>query len=75
MSVRVETTPTFKPETPRLLFESSSFFGTPPRNSVDISPDGQKIIVVQSSENMFIPKQINVFLHFSDMIRNLTPSN
>jgi Tol biopolymer transport system component len=75
MSVQVETTPGFKAGTPQLLFESSSFFGTPPRNSVDVSPDGKKFVVVQSGENMFIPKQINLFLHFSDAISRLAPAN
>ena len=73
MVVSVQTGPTFKAETPRLLFEGTYIYG--PFNwqsNYDISPDGQQFLMVKQVEGQ---TQINVVLNWFEELKRLVPSN
>ena len=69
--VAVETQPTFKAETPRILFEG---FHTPAYmglgTNYDISPDGQHFVMVESSG---FENEIHVVLNWFEELKRLVP--
>ena len=66
MSVAVETQPTFKAGTQRLLFEDGSYVG---RNDYDVAPDGEHLMMIKEKEAPLNSKQLNVVLHWSDELK------
>jgi len=73
MVVAVQTGPTFKAETPRLLFEGRYLTG--PFNwqsNYDISPDGQRFLMIKQVE---VGTQINVVLNWFEELKRLVPTD
>jgi hypothetical protein len=74
MVTAVTTQPRFAATTPRALF-SRSFAVTSSRVSYDVSPDGQRFVVVGPSESEQPEGQINVVLHWAEELKRLVPPN
>ena len=73
MVVSIETEPTLKAETPRLLFEGSytyGYGGWPA--SYDISPDGQQFLMIKADEEEL---QINIVLNWFEELKRLVPTD
>ena len=47
MRVAIETDPNFRAGNPERIFEGSSYYANPFRRSFDISPDGQRFLMIQ----------------------------
>jgi hypothetical protein len=62
MSVEVKTTPSFSAGTPRVLFEKSF-------SEYDVSPDGTRIALVETSEDTSSGDQIQVIINWFDELR------
>ncbi len=76
MVVAVETQPTFKAETPRILFEGfyrPAYFDL--TTNYDISPDGQSFMMIKASGDGNSPTQINVVLNWFEELKRLVPTN
>ncbi|MFB3060609.1 MAG: hypothetical protein ACE10C_04485 [Candidatus Binatia bacterium] len=78
MVVSVATAPTFQAQTPRLLFEGSYKYGRQGGISsvvsyYDISPDGQRFVMVKETE-VQEAKQINVVLNWFEELKRLVPT-
>jgi serine/threonine-protein kinase len=74
MAVAVEIEPAFSPGRPRLLFEGEYAFHVPGHINHDISPDGQRFLMVWSET---APEQtrINVVLNWFEELKRLVPTN
>jgi Tol biopolymer transport system component len=73
MVTAVTTQPRFAAATPKALF-SRSFAATSSRVSYDVSPDGQRFIVVGPSESEQPVGQLNVVLHWTEELKRLVPN-
>ena len=63
MVVSLETGPTFKAATPRMLFERSGYRSA--SRTYDVAPDGQRFLMVkQPAEETATPPQIVVVKHW-----------
>jgi serine/threonine-protein kinase len=65
MAVRVETQPTFSASKPQLLFDGKYEPGFPGLSNYDVTPDGQRFVMVQARERESVATQINVVLNWS----------
>ena len=74
MLVSIETEPTLKAETPRLLFEGSYTygFGSWP-SSYDISPDGQHFLMIKREKDL-VPTELIVVLNWFEELKRLVPT-
>ena len=73
MLVSIRTEPTFRAETPRLLFEGSYTYTRPHwAANYDISPDGQRFLMIQEELGT---DQINVVLNWFEEVKRLVPTN
>jgi serine/threonine protein kinase/Tol biopolymer transport system component len=73
MSVPVETQPTFKAGTPRMLFQGGSYLGV---ENYDVAPDGQHFLMIKEKEAPASSKELNVILHWTDELkRRVSPRN
>jgi serine/threonine-protein kinase len=76
MVVSVEPQPTFKAEMPRLLFEgyyNGTWFDM--TAGYDITPDGQRFVMVKLSGDSDSLTQINVVLNWFEELKRLVPTN
>jgi len=73
MVVSVQTDPTFRAETPRLLFEGT-YSDITWTSNYDISPDGQRIVITEVMQGS-APTQINVVLNWFEELKRLVPTN
>jgi serine/threonine-protein kinase len=76
MAVAIETQPEFSAGTPRLLFEGR-FLGTGPvhlRQSYDISPDGQRFLMIKREQDL-VPRELIVVLNWFEELKRLVPTN
>ncbi len=73
MAVAVETGPVFSAGTPRLLFEGQYFSQTLAAN-YDVSPDGQRFVMI-SEDELEAPTQINVVLNWFEELKQRVPSD
>ncbi len=76
MAVAVETQPTFEAEAPRILFEGlyrNGWFDS--TADYDISPDGQRFVMVKASGNENPLTQINVVLNWFEELKRLVPTD
>ncbi len=74
MVVSVETEPTFQAETPRLLFEEAyDYYSLALTFNYDISPDGQRFVMVEASEQP-ARTQIHVVLNWFEELKRLVPT-
>ena len=74
MAVTVATKPTFVAGTPKSLFEGryekTSYKFLP---NYDVSPDGQRFLMIKASEPESAATQLNVVLNWADELRRLAP--
>jgi Tol biopolymer transport system component len=77
MAAAVETKPTFAAAKPTLLFEGhyetiiSTYTMVP---NYDVSPDGQRFLVIKSTDRESEWTQLNVVLNWSEELRRLAPA-
>jgi len=75
MVVSVVTEPTFQAQTPRLLFEGSYRYDDGGWSSnYDISPDGQRFVMVKGTEQEAGAGHINVVLNWFEELKRLVPT-
>ena len=73
MATAIETKPVFAAAKPELLFEGHYASPTSLAN-YDVSPDGQRFLMIKASEQESAPTQLNVVLNWSDELRRLAPA-
>jgi serine/threonine-protein kinase len=79
MAVSVTTEPKFTVATPRLLWQghyslgASSACGPPGTNSsnYDVTPDGQRFLMIKDSASESFPTQINVVLNWTEELKRI----
>ena len=75
MAVAIETDPKLSIGTPRLLFEKRFLAGPPwARRNYDISPDGQRFLMIQCEQDL-VPTEIIVVLNWFEELQRLVPTN
>ena len=75
MAVEVNTQPSFSAGTPRTLFEGRYESAPVPLYNFDISPDGQRFLMVKSSEQEQVaPTQINVVQNWFEELKQKVPT-
>jgi Tol biopolymer transport system component len=75
MSVRTfEADPTPQVGEPKVLFERQFLGGNQYGRQYDLSPDGQKFLMIQLAEPPPPPKQLNVILNWFDELNRLVPA-
>jgi eukaryotic-like serine/threonine-protein kinase len=75
MATAIETKPVFAAAKPKLLFEGhyeTSMYAFEP--NYDVSPDGQRFLMIKASEQESAPTQLNVVLNWSEELRRLAPA-
>ena len=73
MVVEITTEPSFSLGTPRLLFEKQ-YVRTPwPLTNYDVTPEGQRFVMVKASEQQLATGQIHVVLNWFEELRRLVP--
>ena len=72
MGVTVETDPTFKAASHRVLIRGSDRLGGEGRRNYDIFPDGQRFLMIQAVEGS--TAQINVVLNWDEELKRLVPT-
>ena len=75
MAVEITTDPTFSPGTPSLLFEGNYLSGIAFLPYYDITPDGQRFVMIQEGWTDSAPTQINVVLNWFEELKRRLPSN
>jgi hypothetical protein len=75
MASAVQVKPTFAAAKPKLLFVRH-YEATPQSflANYDVSPDGQRFLMIKASEQESAATQINVVLNWSDELRRLAPT-
>jgi serine/threonine-protein kinase len=76
MAVAIETEPELSVGTPRLLFEGRFLpvpFGDEPGSSYDISPDGQRFLMIKREQDL-VPTEIIVVLNWFEELKRLVPT-
>jgi serine/threonine protein kinase len=66
MSTPVETQPTFKAGTPRMLFQGGSYLGV---GNYDVAPDGQHFLMIKEKEAPASYKEVSIVLHWTDEVK------
>jgi serine/threonine-protein kinase len=77
MAVAIETEPELSVGTPRLLFEGRFLpvlSGDEPGSSYDISPDGERFLMIQREQDL-VPTEIIVILNWFEELKRLVPTN
>ncbi len=74
MAVEITTDPTFSPGTPKVLFEGDFQMGTVTRAIYDVTPDGQRFVMVQEGGSDSAPTQINVVLNWFEELKQRVPT-
>ncbi len=75
MAVAIETEPDISVGTPRLLFEGRFLPGPPwARRNYDISPDGQRFLMIQREQDL-VPTEIIVVLNWFEELKRLVPTD
>ena len=72
MAVAITTQPRFAAATPRALF-SQSFALASHRINYDVSPDGQRFVLVGLGDSEH-PTQINIVLDWFEELKRLVPT-
>ena len=74
MTAAVEIKPVFAASTPKLLFEGHYEAGNFFERDYDVSPDGQRFLMIKASEQEQAATQLNLVLNWSDELRRLVPA-
>ena len=72
MAVAVETEPSFKAATPRVLFEGP-YYSVAGGANYDVSPDGERFVMVRVNEAA--SPQIYVVLNWFEELKRLVPTD
>jgi dipeptidyl aminopeptidase/acylaminoacyl peptidase len=73
MAVDIATQPGFDEGKPRMLFEGQ-YEGFGPVANYDISPDGQRFLMIKTNEQESAPTQINVVLNWFEELKQKVPA-
>ncbi|MCZ6750264.1 MAG: hypothetical protein O7E51_00365 [Acidobacteria bacterium] len=71
----VTTEPTFSAGTPRLLFEGTYELSGGTRANYDVTPDGQRFVMVQLGEVGSEATQINIVLNWFEEMKRRVPTD
>ena len=74
MVVEITTEPSFSAGTPRLLFERNFQRATLSRANYDVTPNGQRFVMVKPSEQQGAATQINVVLNWFEELKQRVPT-
>jgi Tol biopolymer transport system component len=74
MAVDVVTQPTLSAGKPRMLFEGAYVLSPRSSANYDVSPDGQRFLMVEASEQGQAPAQINVVLNWFEELKRRVPN-
>jgi eukaryotic-like serine/threonine-protein kinase len=74
MAVEIATQPGFAAGTPRMLFEGRYAPAPFPTANYDVSPDGQRFLMVKPSEQEAATTQINVVLNWFEELKQKVPT-
>jgi len=76
MALDVTTQPGFSPGKPRMLFEGQYLTNDWPQVGTlyDVSPDGQRFLMVKTTEQAFAATQINVVLNWFEELKQKVPT-
>ena len=75
MAVDIATQPGFAAGTPRMLFQGRYERAPFPIANYDVSPDGQRLLMVKPSEQaQAAPTQINVVLNWFEELKQKVPT-
>jgi Tol biopolymer transport system component len=75
MAVEIATQHGFSAGKPRMLFEGQYALGPATTSNYDVSPDGQRFLMVKPAEQEQVPKtQINVVLNWFEELKRRVPS-
>jgi eukaryotic-like serine/threonine-protein kinase len=74
MAVDIATQPGLAAGTPRMLFEGRYEPAPFPIDNYDVSPDGQRFLMLKPSEQQSAPTQINVVLNWFEELKRRVPS-
>jgi Tol biopolymer transport system component len=74
MSAPVETQPTFKAGTPRMLFQGGGYLGgVLGLGNYDVAPDGQHFLMIKQKEEPASSKELAITLHWTDELKRRVP--
>ena len=73
MAVEITTEPSFSAGTPRLLFEGAFRRGSVLRADYDVTPDGQRFVMLQQGGPDSGATQINVVLNWFEELKQRVP--
>jgi serine/threonine-protein kinase len=75
MAVDIAAQPNFTAGNPRMLFQGEYVLATAPVPNYDVSPDGQRFLMVKSNESAQVaPTQINVVLNWFEELKQKVPA-
>jgi eukaryotic-like serine/threonine-protein kinase len=74
MAVDIATLPSFAAGKPRMLFEGSYLPTAATIQNYDVSPDGQRFLMLKGGEREAEPTQINVVLNWFEELKRRVPS-
>ncbi len=75
MAVDIQTQPTFSTGKPRLLFEISPSLLNLTMRSFDVTPDGQRFLMVKLSDQELPATQLTVVLNWFEELKRLVPTD
>ena len=74
MAVPITTQPAFRAGTPRMLFEEPNYIGGGTRADYDVSPDGQRFLMLKATEQQEAAlNQIHVVLNWFEELKRRVP--
>ena len=74
MAVEIATQPGFTAGKPRVLFEGQYAPSPATMPNYDVSPDGQRFLMLKPTEAEAGPKQINVVLNWFEELKRRVPT-
>jgi serine/threonine protein kinase/Tol biopolymer transport system component len=73
MAIEVQTEPSFRASAPRVLFQGRFAGAIDQHAGYDISPDGQRFLMLKANEQSQAPAQINVVLNWFEELKQKVP--
>jgi eukaryotic-like serine/threonine-protein kinase len=74
MAVDTKLKPTFSADKPKMLFEGQYVPSLATMHNYDVSPDGQRFLMVKDSEQATLSTQINVVLNWFEELKQKVPN-
>ena len=75
MAVDIQVQPTFSSGKPRLLFETSASIFTHTQGAFDVTPDGQRFLMIKLSDQELPATQLTVVLNWFSELKRLVPTD